>query len=287
MLVDAYKLLVKNDPLRLGGATAFFTSFALPPILMLLILLLSLLFNNRSVSAGLFTELESVLGDVGVRQLVEILRGFRRLASNWTSAIIGFFFLLFVATTLFRVIQSSINQLWMIEKPVSKKFKMAMVSRLKSTLVIIFTGLLFMASMAAESLKVIFGNYLEHIIPGSGFYTNGALSTLLSIAIVCIWFAVLFRYLPDGKPRWKVAFSGGLLTSILYNAGVLVLKTLLLNSNIAVLYGATASLVLLLLFVFYASLIFYYGAAFTKVWGEYVKQPIMPVRRKSNSDIPG
>jgi membrane protein len=238
--------------------------------------LLSLLFNRRSVSRELFTELGSVLGDDGVRQLVAILRGFSGLAINWPIAIAGFFFLLFVATTLFKVIQSSINQVWMIEKK-GKKFKLALVTRLKSTGLIIFTGLLFMASLAAESLKIIFGNYLDNKIPGSGIYSNGTLSTLLSIAIVCTWFTVLFRYLPDGRPNWRIAFTGGLLTSILYNAGVIVLKWLLLNSNIGLVYGASASIVLLLLFVFYASLIFYFGAAFTKVWGEHLGQPIRPV----------
>jgi len=276
-LVNAYRLLLKNDPLRLAGATAFFTSFALPPILLLLIQLLSLLFNRKAVSQELFTELGSILGDDGVRQLVETLRGFRGLAINWPMAIVGFFFLLFVATTLFRVIQSSLNQLWMIQKTGDKRFKMAMVTRLKSTGLIIFTGLLFMASLAAGSLKLIFGNFLDDKIPGSGVYSNGTLSTLVSIAIVCTWFTVLFRYLPDGKPKWRVAFTGGLLTSILYNIGAFVLKFLLLNSNIGVVYGASASVVLLLLFVFYASLIFYYGAAFTKVWGEYLEQPIQPV----------
>ncbi|MBK7559178.1 MAG: YihY/virulence factor BrkB family protein [Chitinophagaceae bacterium] len=276
-LVKAYRLLLKNDPLRLAGATAFFTSFALPPILLLLIQLLSLLFNRKVVSQELFTELGSILGDDGVRQLVETLRGFRGLAINWPMAIVGFFFLLFVATTLFRVIQSSLNQLWMIQKTGDKRFKMAMVTRLKSTGLIIFTGLLFMASLAAGSLKLIFGNFLDDKIPGSGVYSNGTLSTLVSIAIVCTWFTVLFRYLPDGKPKWRVALTGGLLTSILYNIGAFVLKLLLLNSNIGVVYGASASVVLLLLFVFYASLIFYYGAAFTKVWGEYLEQPIQPV----------
>ncbi len=276
-LVNAYRLLLKNDPLRLAGATAFFTSFALPPILLLLIQLLSLLFNRKAVSQELFTELGSILGDDGVRQLVETLRGFRGLAINWPMAIVGFFFLLFVATTLFRVIQSSLNQLWMIQKTGDKRFKMAMVTRLKSTGLIIFTGLLFMASLAAGSLKLIFGNFLDDKIPGSGVYSNGTLSTLVSIAIVCTWFTVLFRYLPDGKPKWRVALTGGLLTSILYNIGAFVLKLLLLNSNIGVVYGASASVVLLLLFVFYASLIFYYGAAFTKVWGEYLDQPIQPV----------
>ena len=275
--VNAFKLLVKNDPLRLAGATAFFTTFALPPILLLLIQLLSLIFNRRAVSTQLFAELADFFGHDSVHQVINILRGFRGLASNWPMAMAGILFLLFVATTLFKVIQSSLNQVWMIHKSGNKRFKMALVSRLKSTLVIVFTGLLFMASLLAESFKVIFGNYLDNLFPGSGFYLNGTFSTLISVSIVWIWFTILFRYLPDGKPTWKVALSGGLLTSILFNTGKLILKWMLPNLHFDAVYGASASIVLILLFVFYASLIFYYGASFTKVWGEELGQPILPV----------
>ncbi|MEO7306994.1 MAG: YihY/virulence factor BrkB family protein [Ferruginibacter sp.] len=277
-LVNAYRVLIKNDPLRLAGATAFFTSFALPPILLLLIQLLSLLFNRRTISRKLFAQLGEIVGEDSVRQVMEILRGFRGLASNLPLAIGGFLFLAFVATTLFKVIQSSLNQVWGIQKSGEKKFKMALLTRFKSTLVILFTGILLIGSLAAESFKVVFGNYLDDTFPVAGFYMIGTLSTLVSIIIVCIWFTVLFRYLPDGIPNWRVAISGGLLTSILYNIGVVVLKWLLLHGNIGAVYGASASIVFLLLFLFYASLIFYYGASFTKVWGEYLKQPILPVK---------
>src|SRR6187549_1105984 len=109
-LVNAYKVLIKNDPLRLAGATAFFTTFALPPILLLLIQLLSLMFDRRSVSRQLLADLAKFVGSDSVHEVVSILRGFRGLASNLPLAIAGFFFLLFVATTLFKVIQSSLNQ---------------------------------------------------------------------------------------------------------------------------------------------------------------------------------
>ncbi len=277
-LFNAFKLLIKNDPLRLAGATAFFTTFALPPILLLLIQLLSLIFNSQNISDQLFLQLSKVVGEKSVDEVVAILRGFRGLASNPTLAIAGIFFLTFVATTLFKVIQSSLNQVWRIQKSGDKRFRMAMVSRLKSALIIIFMGLLFVGSLAAESLKLFFGNYLDNMFPVAGFYLNGTLSSLISVLIVWIWFTVLFRYLPDGKPNWRVALSGALVTSLLYNIGVVVLKFLLLNSNIGAVYGTSASIVLLLLFLFYSSLIFYYGAAFTKIWGEHLKQPILPVK---------
>jgi membrane protein len=106
---------------------------------------------------------------------------------------------------------------------------------------------------------------------------NKTLSAAISIVTVWAWFTVLFRYLPDGKPPWRVAITGALLTSILFSFGKYLLRWLLPNSNIGVVYGTSASIVLLLLFVFYSSLILYYGAAFTKVWSVFINQPIKPV----------
>lgn len=273
----AFRLLVKNDPMRLAGATAFFSTFALPPILLILIQLLGLLFNRRSISQQLFGHLGDIVGRESVRSIISTLRAFRGLAVNWPVAILGFIFLVFVATTLFRVIQSSVNQLWMIRKNGKRTFGKAIGGRLKSVLVILFTGLLFMASLFTESLQLIFGKYVTELVPGFAMLFNSALSTIISLVTVWVWFAVLFRYLPDGKPTWKVAFTGALLTSILFSIGKYVLGWLLPKSNIGVVYGTSASIVLLLLFVFYSSLILYYGAAFTKVWSVHIKQPITPV----------
>ncbi|MBC7889803.1 MAG: YihY/virulence factor BrkB family protein [Ferruginibacter sp.] len=272
----AFRLLIKNDPMRLAGATAFFTTFALPPILLILIQLLGLLFNRRRISRQLFVRLGDIVGTDSVHGLVGTLRAFRGLAVNWPVAIAGFIFLVFVATTLFKVIQSSFNQLWMIRKTGKHSFGMAMGARAKSFLVILFTGLLFLASLLAESLQLIFGKYVIELMPAIGMLFNSVLSTLISIITVWAWFTVLFRYLPDGRPSWKVAITGALLTSILFNLGKYVLGWLLPNSNIGVVYGTSASIVLLLLFVFYSSLILYYGAAFTKVWSIYIGQPITP-----------
>lgn len=276
-LAKALKLLIKNDPLRLAGATSFFTTFALPPILLIMIQLLGLLFNRRSISHQLFGRLADIVGKDSVHALVGTLRAFRGLAINWQVAIMGFLFLVFVATTLFKVIQSSFNQLWMIKRTGKQSFGMAIGMRLKSFLVILFTGLLFMASIFADSMQIIFGKYVTELMPGIGILFNSVLATLISIITVWAWFTVLFRYLPDGRPTWRVAISGALLTSILFSIGKYVLRWLLPNSNIGVVYGTSASIVLLLLFVFYSSLILYYGAAFTKVWSEHINQPIRPV----------
>jgi membrane protein len=275
--VIAFRLLVKNDPMRLAGATAFFTSFALPPILLILIFLLGLLFNRRNVSHQLFLRLSDIVGRDSVHTIVGTLKGFRGLAVNWPIAIAGFLFLVFVATTLFKVIQSSFNQLWMIRRTGRQSFGTVVGTRLKSFLLILFTGLLFMASILADSLQLIFGKYVTELMPAASLLFNNVSSLVISVATVWAWFTMMFRYLPDGKPGWRVAITGALLTSILFNIGKYILRSLLPGSNIGLVYGTSASIVLLLLFVFYSSLILYYGAAFTKVWSIYIGEPIKPL----------
>src|SRR5687767_13182416 len=115
LLREALKELSKNDPLRMAGATAFFTTFALPPILVILIQVFKLVLGPMQFRSQLFETLAGIVGNEAVHQIREILRAFRSLAHNWYVTIGGFIFLLFVATTLFKIIKGSINQIWKIK----------------------------------------------------------------------------------------------------------------------------------------------------------------------------
>lgn len=275
---DAFTELGKNDPLRMAGATAFFTTFALPPILIILIQVLGLIFDPQAISQLLFEHLANIIGGASVEQLISTLTAFRKLAQNWVVTIGGAVFLLFVATTLFKVIKSSLNQVWKIKVVTKQGLWTNVRTRLTSVMVILIAGVLFVAGLVAEGAQAFLGKYIAEFSPGLLIYFNSTLNHLLSIIIVTLWFAILFRFLPDGRPKWKVALTGALLTSLLFTTGKVVLRWLLLTyTNINTVYGASGSIVLLLLFVFYSSLILYYGAAFTKVWGFHHGEPIQPL----------
>lgn len=276
IFIEAFKELGKNDPLRMAGATAFFTTFALPPILIILIQVLGLIFDPQRISRELFINLADIIGRKSVQQVVDTLIAFRRLAQNWYITIGGFLFLVFVATTLFKVIKSSLNQVWKIKVMQRRGFRMAMRTRLKSIVVILLAGALFVIGLLAEGLQAFLAHYMAEFSPAVEHYFSPAVNLFLAVIIVTFWFAILFRFLTDARPHWKVVWPGALLTSLLFNIGKTVLRWLLTYSNIDTIYGASGSIVLLLLFVFYSSLILYYGAAFTKVWGSYSGRPIKP-----------
>ena len=277
LLRESLMELLKNDPLRMAGATAFFTTFALPPILVIIIQFLKFILDPREVRSQLFHSLENIVGREAVEQLVDVLLALRKLASNWWIIIGGFIFLLFVATTLFKVIQSSINQVWKIRPVHRLSLAKTMKSRLQSIAVILIAGLLFVIGLLAEGAQAFLGKYVFEISPALSFYFNSALNYITSIIIVTLWFTTVFRYLPDGRPEWQVAFAGGFLTAILFNVGKVLLHWMLSYSNINTVYGTSTSIVLLLLFVFYSALILYYGAAFTKCWGINSEHPIKPL----------
>jgi len=269
--------LLRNDPLRMAGATAFFTTFALPPILVIIIQFLKLFLGPREVRPQLFHSLETLVGHEAVEQLVDVLLALRKLASNWYIIIGGFVFLLFVATTLFKIIKSSINQVWKVRPVHQQSLAKTMTSRLQAIAVILIAGLLFVIGLLAEGVQAFLGKYIFDLSPALSFYFNSALNYISSIIIVTLWFTVVFRYLPDGRPEWRVAFAGGFLTAVLFNIGKILLHWMLSYSNINTVYGTSASIVLLLLFVFYSALILYYGAAFTKCWGTNYGYPIKPL----------
>lgn len=276
-LKTAFKALSATDPLRLAGATAFFTTFALPAILIIILQALRLVFIPRNISRQLFTQLESLVGAETTQDLINTLKAFRSIAENWLIAIGGFIFLLFVATTLFKVIKDSLNQVWAIRSVRKRSFKSIMRSRMRGVLVILFTGFVFILGLFFEATLAYLGKYIEQLVPDLVTYYRSAFSYLITVITATLWFALVFYLLPDGRPRWKILFTGALVTSILFNIGKLVLRWLLTYSNINSIYGASASIVLLLLFVFYCSLIFYFGASFTTVWADANGVPVQPL----------
>lgn len=277
-LTIAFKLFQKNDPLRLAGATAFFANFALPPILLILIRLFGFFVDRRTFATQLFDRLSGILDESSITQIREILRNIRGADYNWWATIISFVFFIFVATTLFGVIKNSLDQIWSIGMNAKTGIIFNLKLRGRSMIIILLAGILFFVGILTDSIQALIGAYLNPSAPTFGRIFLSVLNELLFIAIVTTWFTVLFRFLTNGRPSWTTAIRGGLLTGILFTIGKYILRIMLPLSNIGNVYGASGSIVLIMLFVFYSSFIFYFGACFVKVLSDNGKKPIRPIK---------
>jgi membrane protein len=264
ILKTAFHDLAGSNPMRMAGATAFFTTFALPPILIILMQVFGLFYNMPAVKAHVFDELASVIGKESSVNVYRILEQFQQLAYNRLAAAGGFVFLMFVATTLFNVVRKSVNEIWCIKVKQRAGITFHLKLRIKSLVVIFFAALILLIQLLASALGALLKNYIDDIWNGYNSLFYKIISQLIFIIIASVWFTILFRYLANAHPNWKTAFTGGIFTGILFTAGKIILGLLLTFNNISTVFGASSSFVLILLFVFYSSFIFYYGAAFTK-----------------------
>lgn len=268
--------LQKNDPLRLAGATAFFSTFALPPILIIFIQLFGFFSGEKNISKALITRLGSLMGRNSALQLKTVLENISGLNRQWYIATLGFIFLLFVATTLFTVIRNSLNQIWTIRVVSKPGIFFTLKLRVRAFGIIMLAGLLFMSGLIVEGIKALLGDYLVYIVPRASSLFDSAIDEVFFILVVTIWFTMLFRFLTDGKPAWKVSWAGGIFTALLFTLGKVILKKMLALSNISTIYGTSGSIVLILLFVFYSSLMFYFGGCFVKALSDKLNCPILP-----------
>lgn len=281
----AFKLFQKNDPLRLAGATAFFTNFALPPILLILIRLFGFFIDRKMLVNRIFERLSSILDESSTQQIRQTLRNIRGIDHKWYATLLSFVFFLFVATTLFSVIKNSMDQIWSIAVKDSTSFLFKLKIRARSMVIILLAGILFFVGLLTDSMQAFIGPYINSAAPTAGRFFLGVLNQILFVVIVTTWFSVLFRFLTSGRPTWKSSVRGGILTGILFTLGKYILRIALPLSNIGNIYGASGSIVLIMLFVFYSSFIFYFGACYVKVLSDARDTPIRPIKGAFNYEI--
>lgn len=276
ILNKTFSVLGGSNPLILASSTAFFATFSLSPIIVILVNILSLYFKSETISRQLFVNLEATFGKQVVKQIELIVHNFMSIKSNMWVTAGGFVFLFFVATTLMMVVQQSIHVMWHIIHKPNTRVKTNFIERAKAVGFILCLGLLFLASQVLDATILLLKDYLKGFAPMFYFVLLHVVNISLSIVLNTAWFTALFKFLPDARVAWRVAIAGGLVTGMLFNLGKVLLGKVLVYSNVVTVFGASASIALLLLFIFYSSLIMYFGAAFTFAYGLATKRPIRP-----------
>jgi membrane protein len=282
---DAFVQLRRNEPLILASATAFFTLFSLAPIMIILVNILGIIFKNNKIAQSLFEPLQKVFGVETSEQIQAIVENVKAVAGDWYVTVGGFIFLLFVATNLLNIVKKAINQLWRIRKSTARKIKYTLRERLIGILLILSIGFIFIVSLLLDTSVAFLEGYLEQLIPSVDTILIRTVNIIFSILVVTAWFTILYKILPDAIVHWKVAIVGGLHTAVLFSIGKWILGHLLNYSNMVTIFGTFASVLFILLFIFYSSLILYYGAAFTYGYANATEKPIKPRKHSVNYEM--
>lgn len=270
ILVNAYRNFTNNDALRIAAATAFFGTFAAPAILVVVLQFFGIFLNRRRFGMNIVEKLRSIIGEAGATEIRDVLVNFLRLGNSWFFTAIMIVFLIFVSTTLFIIIRNSINQLWLIRLKPNLGLYFNLKQRLRSLLIISASGFLLLLTFTLEGIRVFLTKMIEEPFP----FLEGLINELVFLFISTVWFCLVFRFIANGKPTWRPIIYSSIFTAFLLTVGKILIRIMLLSSNINQIYGTSAAILLVMLFIFYFSFIFYYGASIVAAMSDEWEKPI-------------
>jgi membrane protein len=268
-----------NNPADLAGTTAYFATFSMAPVLIIIISLFGLVVGDDAMSTKLFEELNALIGSESSQVLKDAIDNYVISKDSGIGTIIGIIFFLVSATTLFATMQSSINQIWRIQ--VKSNIKMNILKLLRDRVfsfgVILGVGFILLVSLIIDATISFLRDFLSsHFGPDLVIFAQ-ITNLIVSLGIVAAIFTAIYRYLPDVKVQWNAAWFAGIFTAVLFSIGKIAIGMIIGSSNMGVVYGAIGSFIIILLWIYYAAFIFYFGVELTRQFSLFYKHDNAPL----------
>lgn len=266
----------QNKVLKLSASLAYYTIFALAPLLIIIISLSGIFLGQEAVQGKVYAQLSDFLGSDSAFQLQEIIKNASIADKSKLAAIIGGVTLLIGATTVFAEIQESINMIWGLKPKPKKGWLKMLKNRFLSFSIIISLGFLLLVSLIITTLIDGLSNSLRAHFPEVALIIFYIFNLIITLAVITLIFGVIFKVLPDAIIKWKDVLAGAIATGLLFMIGKFGISFYISKSNVGSTYGAAGSLVIILLWVYYSAIILYFGAEFTKAYAVEFGSQIHP-----------
>ena len=260
----------RNNVLRLSAALAYYAVFAIAPLLIIAMSVAGWIFGPEAVRGQLDDQLQHIMGAVPAKAIQSLIQSASQAEDGIFAAVVGFITLLIGASGVFGQIKDALNEIWGVKSPTDSNgfgqlVKGFLTARLLTFGMVLVIGFLLLVSLMLSTGLAAAEKYAADILPIPvsilallGFGSSAFMETIL--------FTLLFKVLPDVKVRWLNAARGGLFTAVLFEIGKWLLGLYLGRESTTSSYGAAGSLVLILLWFYYTSLIFFSGAVLTQAW---------------------
>ena len=257
-----------DDALRLGAALAYYTLFAIAPVLLVATGIASLVFSTDTVRGEIVTQLDHLVGHEGALAVQSLLDGAGQRRAGLIATTIGGVAFVVAATGAFLELQAALNTVWRVKSNPSAHLKAFLIDRLRSFGLVVAIGFLLMVSLAVTAALAAFSAWLSRHSSSVPVVWSGV-QVLVSLIGTTSLFALLYRVLPDVHLAWRDVTTGAFVTAVLFTIGQEVIGLYLGQSSMASSYGAAGSVMILLLWVYYSCQILLLGAEFTRVYAEH------------------
>lgn len=279
----AFKAWLSKDPFRESAIIAYYAIFSLPGLLVVIIALAGYVFGRDAVNSHVMAQITATFGSDTAEQIQNMIVSARNINKSIWAAIIGVTTILVGATGVFAQFQKSLNAIWAVKVIESKAGLWNVIRvRLFSFGLIVSIAFMLIVSLVISATLSAFGGWL------SGHFSESLLTVLhgvnfgLSLIILAVLFALMFKYFPDAKIKWRHVGMGSLITAFLFTLGKYGLGLYFGKATPGVGYGAAGSVILIMLWVSYSSMIVYYGAEFTRAYANMVSGKVPPTKIASS-----
>ncbi|HUC81180.1 MAG TPA: YihY/virulence factor BrkB family protein [Flavisolibacter sp.] len=256
----------EDNCMKLAASLSYYTIFAMAPLLIIIISIVGSIFGRDAVQGTVYTELRGLVGSQAALQIQEIIANLQNSHNTTIGTIIGIIILVVGATGLFMEIQSSINFIWSVKAKPKKSWLKYLINRGLSFLLVLTLGFLLVLTLIADTLLNVLGDQLNDFFPNATVYLLNTLNLALLLITITSLFMVIYKVLPDAIISWRDALVGSLFTALLFLGGRYLINLYLGKSGLGVTYGAAASIIIILSWVYYSSVILYFGAEFTRAF---------------------
>ena len=262
-----------DNALRLGASVAYYTLFAIAPILLVAIAVAGSLFGAEAVRGEIVGQIDQLVGTEGGKAVQALLQGATRKDENILAATIGGITFVLAACGAFLELQAALDAIWRVKPAPEGQLKAFFLDRLRSFGLVVAIGFLLLVSLAVNAALAAFATWLETWAPAIPVILY-ALNFLLSVAVTAMLFGLLFKFLPDVELKWRDVATGATVTALLFAIGKHIIGLYLGQSSTTSSYGAAGSVIVLLLWVYYSCQIVLIGAEFTRLYSDRVRGPV-------------
>ncbi|NHC37264.1 YihY/virulence factor BrkB family protein [Scytonema millei] len=262
---------------RLAAALAYYTVFSLAPMLIIAIAIAGAVFGEEAARGEIVTQIQGLVGRDGAKFIETAIEGASKPRAGTIASLISIAVLLFGASGLFAQLQDSLNTIWEVQPKPGRGVIGILRDRFLSFTMVLGVGFLLLVSLVLSAGLSGLVNFLGSLLPGIGALLQLA-NFVLSFAVTTLLFGLIYKVLPDVKIAWSDVWSGAIVTSLLFSIGRFALGLYLGNSSFGSTYGAAGSVVIILVWVYYAAQILFFGAEFTQVYARRYGSRIVPTK---------
>lgn len=275
LLKEAFQDWQEDKASRLAASLAYYTVFSLAPLTIIAIAIVGTIFGEEAARGEIVGQIEGLVGTQGAQAIETAIQNAEQPDFRNAASIINLGVLLFCASGVFAQLQETLNRIWEVKAKLGLGIISLIRKRFLSFSAVVSIGFLLMVSLLVSAALAALNNYLSSLLPGVDFLWQ-ILNVFVSLGVITLLFALMYKYLPDAIIRWSDVWIGSAITAVLFTLGKYVLGLYLGRGSFGSTYGAAGSLVVVLAWVYYAAQILFYGAELTQVYAKRYGSRIIP-----------